>query len=1024
MNMHWSFAKMKKRSHTGRVILAVTIMLSLSFTPFLSVDSSSAPAYTRSGNKAVEVVLNHTRIVSGGISQWGPFSLGIVNRTTIVETRIRNNLDAPLSGVIVNLTIYWYNAADGFSFDKGRVIHKDTALVSLPAGSGRLSGLIEFPWVPSYAGSYILNISTHAPGDPRPVTHFLLIGGYQYTTDNHKLTDGRWVGTQFWNASSMDGWTTYTEGAEQSTSWHISDHLLGDNYEDLHTPDGVFWVGNETSGMSPIIGLYNLVSPVIDLTRFDPNPYDVFTKTVRPQIYLLYRYRGNITPNGPLGIGGIFHWIRTSEDGLWGEWEKMKDANKEWINISGNTNMRIWDWAKRPDLNSSLDFVGIDLGNYRGKEVQVRFEYRPSGYLESGYVMDDILVIGKHRVDITPFEVTGLTDDEPQVEPGSLVDHSMSIVSRLTSIDPDIDLRIDCVDSSTFIDKDRDVHIYPQIIALEKDDDRTIRINVSIDIPRDAPFGPGWIKVRLVAGGLVKDVIFRSNILSRRSLEMTLGGEVDGVIGSDNIKQIYLHISNNGNVKESFNVTFVPMDDLVFNGPVGQYDLVSDQQRYINGSINVMEQSIAGSKIGYFILYYGMRADIETLRERIASDDIDTSWKILKVEYDLVQQNSIQLYASSAESTYVSIADPPADGVGVYNYDLIVHNSGNGKDAVSFGISGWEDRGDIVIRYPSDRVLDPGEVRVIRIDVEIKFPIPWGLYNFTITVFSSGMEEENDNSITMTMSVGRATITEGIFLLNGSLNVDPKEIILGRESLVSFLVRSYGLLNQENFVVNLWEDGKVVTTRQLNISRSQDKEYQIPWTFGTPGEHVINVSLSEEIDPSDLSEEISFSLSTSVTVGHIELYIGEISIMSDNREVDPSCILPGNLDIIVEIGNSGDAIADLATIVLEILDPATQLVWNLTLNLTEIAPGFTKELLFKNLKVGSNRLLQISVWIDNGDRWREIRQDDDLKTFDMDVGEEPPKEPVWREPLVGIVTILLTLIAVSILFFYLMRKKL
>lgn len=948
----------------------------------------------------------------------------MINRTTTVETRIRNNLDAPLTGVKVNLTIYWYDAAEGFSFDKGRIIHKDTTMVSLPTGSGELSDTIGFEWIPSHAGSYVLNISTHAPGDPRPVTHFILIGGYKYTSKSLSLTDGRWVGTNTWNASDFAGWTSFTDGADQSNGWHVSDHPLGKGYDDLHTDDGVFWAGNDTTTYAPTTGFHNLVTPMMDLTDFDPKPYDVFSRSVRPQIYFLYRYRGNISSSGPLGIGGIFHWIRYIDDGKWSDWEKLYDVMDRWINISGNTTDVIWDWSKRPFLSGDIDFVGLDLGDYQGKKVQLRFEYRPSGHLESGYVLDDLTLIGKHRVDITPFEIIGYTKEVPEIDPGSRVNLQIELRSRLTSIDQDLSLRIDCVDSSAFLDKDRDISIDPQIIDLGKDDDSLQRINVSVSVPGNAPFGSGWIKIRLIAGGLVKDLNFDLTILSRRSLTMKVQGEVEGEIEPFGKKALELVVENRGNIKEDFNLTFVSSGDLLLQEMLTTYMLRPGDRLSLNLTILISESALTGLNTGWFVLSRGSLKDKETILNMVLEYEEDPSWITARVEYQMVQLREINLYAPSIGSTFLLIEEPPEQGVFTYRFDLIVQNSGNGIDNVTFSLANWDRRDDMEIHHPSNVLLFPGEVRVIQVLIDINYPIPWGQYNFSMEAYSDSGSIEPDGSVTLFISIGPGSISEGVFLLNGSLKVEPQEIILGRESLISFTVRSFGLVDQETFLVNLWVDGKVVSTSLFQLPRSQDGEYQIPWTFTTSGEHLVNISISQDKVPYDDSGELTLEISSIVVVRYIDLYIDSVFFSDHPSDINLSSLPPGDKDMIVSIRNGGDAVADISTITLELLDRERGEVMNITLNLTEIGPGSTKELVFKNIEFKERSVYQVSILIDNNGRWKDTDVDNDLMTIDIEVGEKPPDEPLWRNSTLSVAVFLVTFLLVGIFFIYLIRKKL
>ncbi|MFW3145641.1 MAG: hypothetical protein ACMUIE_02380 [Thermoplasmatota archaeon] len=1006
--------------------ILMTILLLLTLLPsgrVVSEDIGKNALQLTRADRAVEVSVNDTRITSGGISQWGPYCFGIVNRTTTVETRIKNNFDAPISGVVVNFTIYWYDANEGFSFDKGKVIHKDSVLVSIEAGKGSMSDPIYFQWVPTFAGSYIFNISAHAPGDPRPVTHYRLWGGYPYKGEGFSLTDGRWVGTQFWNCSTINGWSTYTDGGDPDVGWHSSSHPLGEGYSDLHTPDGVFWVGDENTTLAPTSGIHSLVSPVMDLRDFDKGPYDVFSKKVRPQIYLLYRYRGNLSESGPYGRGGIFHYIRHRETGGWSSWEPLEDLLGSWVNISGNTTKVIWDWAKRPYLGGELEFVGIDLGNHQGREVQIRFEYRPSGYEETGYVLDDIVLIGKQRVEVVPFDVSGRTTNVPNADPGTSIRHHIDISSRLTSIDPEVKARIECVGASPFLDMYNDVMIEPNIIDLPKDDTVSRRVNISVNVPSDAPYGPGWFDIRVLGGGKVEQLRFGFVVNSRRSITMDISGETTGQLLRGEEKSVRVEIFNYGNVMETFNWTFVPIDDIRYIGPTGSGQLEPDEGLVRNGTIELSGDSLAGTKRGYFILSRGKLPAPDLLRET-EPDGYDPSWIIRSVNYTHPQSFSVELYTSSPASSYRIVEDPRENGTEEIIYDMILYNSGNGADTISLSVDSWQAREDIIIRVPDLIEMGPGEIRNLHTVVVLNYPVPRGIFNFNVTAVSAGHEEDGDNTISFTLSIGKSPISEGIFLVNGTLNIQPGEVVLGREAVVSFSVRSFGLQVENDFVVNVWLDGKVVATRPFTLSRSQDKECQIPWLFNQPGLREVGISLSEGSLPEGASNELKLELVKTVKVTHVELSISGVEFGKGDSVFNGTDMEPGSYDLVLSVSNSGDAKADIVALHVELLDQDDIVQLDFVQNLTEMFSNTTREIVIGDIQLEAERSYRLVAWLDNGERWKELQVEDDFLSIDIEVGEEPPKTPFWRSTFWGVSMLLAGFVLMFALFFYLIRRKL
>jgi hypothetical protein len=117
--------------------------------------------------------------------------------------------------------------------------------------------------------------------------------------------------------------------------------------------------------------------------------------------------------------------------------------------------------------------------------------------------------------------------------------------------------------------------------------------------------------------------------------------------------------------------------------------------------------------------------------------------------------------------------------------------------------------------------------------------------------------------------------------------------------------------------------------------------------------------------------------------------------------------------------------APLAVIILTILDTETGIEKNLTLNITDLSPNETRELVFKNIQFEGERKYQISVSIDNLQRWVDTDpEDDDLLNIDVEVGSVPADIPSWRDPVWGVVGFGLIFLFMLALLFYLIRRKL
>ncbi|MGA1848273.1 MAG: hypothetical protein ACMUHB_02935 [Thermoplasmatota archaeon] len=1004
------------------VLLPVFIIILLLSVPSYEVEGESSQGPQPPTRSLVTIPVEHIKIISGGISQWGPYSLGQVNRTTTISMRLKNTQSAPFTGIEVKLTLYWYDANTGFSFDRGRVMYRQDDIASVPAGDGALSDPVLFKWVPTFAGAYVMNLSIHIPGDPRPISNRTLFAGIKYVKSNgDSITDGLWVGTESWDCSDMDGWTSYSDPGEPGMEWHSSDHPLSQGYESLHTPGGSFWVGDPETGLPPTTGSYSLVSPSLDLRDFHPEPWDNLISKKNPMIFLLYKYRGNITTHGPNGWGGIYHWVRTLEGSDWGDWEVLRDPFGHWVNITGNQTNRIWDWSERPFTGDRLNFVGVDLGAYQGKMIQLRFEYLPSGINESGYVIDDVMIIGKDRVDISPYS---LTYDAPQgqtVNPGSRVLFNFEVESKLKETDEDVTVRIEMEDGSDFLDLQRGVDISPSISTLKKNSNVPLRVNISLDIPISAPSGPGWCRIVVIGGGISRSLTFEFNVATIRLITLELEGYTEGPILPGSTRHPSVRIMNQGNVRELVRISYLTDSDLKVLGNLGSHFLDTDASISIPLNASVPIDTRSGEKKGYIVVSFDQLP--ENALEMIQEERGDPSWRIGELVYQVDQVHSLTLLTPSPASNFREIEEPSEEGSAVLVYDLILQNLGNGRDNVSIINLNWGNRSDISLDLPSRISIEPGITEFLKVKVVVHYPVPKGIYTFEILAESSGEESRtDDNQVQLRLSIGRAPVSSGIYLLNGSLEIIPDDIIMGEETVVAFTVRSFGFLQSESFTVNLALDGKVVLSQPFSISPYQDRYSQIPWTFDTPGTHNITINLMDSKDLGEDAAELVVRMGATVEVGFIELGVRKVYLRSGDDVEGSDQIRPGTYDVVVEVENDGDSQAELITLTLSLLDRKTETRWNMTQNLTELMPNSTKELVFKNVRFEPEREYLLLVSIDNI-RWKELDVDDNLIQKDLNVGTIPPDEPRWKNPIWGIIGFTFTFFITLAIFLYLVRKK-
>jgi hypothetical protein len=240
---------------------------------FLIVTVLPAPGTSEEGTGAsraasmVHFDIFSTRVSSDSVSGWENFIIGIVNRTTKIETRLVNDIEAPLSDVEVTCTSYWY---EGNYPDRGHIIFREMALVDLPSGKGSSSPMIVFRWTPTISGSYIINVSAHVPGDARPMsTDPIFLQGRKYEQEGKGyFYSGVWVAREYWDCSSFDGWEGISDGGDPNEGWRPVIHPVGEQEDQQHSAPWTFWAGDLKNGTAPLNGTHSLLSPELDLEGF------------------------------------------------------------------------------------------------------------------------------------------------------------------------------------------------------------------------------------------------------------------------------------------------------------------------------------------------------------------------------------------------------------------------------------------------------------------------------------------------------------------------------------------------------------------------------------------------------------------------------------------------------------------------------------------------------------------------------------------------------------------------------------
>lgn len=1000
--------------------IAVTLLSLMVAIPLIGLsqigDADKEEASSTRLSEMVKFDLMNTGVSSDGVHGWSEFVVGRVNKTTTITTRLENTGEIPLEDVEITCTIYWY---DGFYPDRGEVMFKDIVLVDVPPGDNQFSEIVDFKWVPSFSGSYMINISAHVPGDARPMsTEPLFFQGLKYEPiPGSYFYSGVWVASEYWDGSDFRGWESESIGAPSEEGWDSVQHPLASGGVSHHSPPYCFWAGNTTTWNTSDSGIHSLISPEIDLSRFDPEPYDVERSIRRPQIFLLYRYRGNLTSAGPDGNGSLAHYI-SMDNGT--TWDPLLNTKDKQVIITGNTTHSRWDYSKRPFYAGQGHMVGLDLGAYQGKKIRLKFEESLSGLDETGYLLDDITIMGMDLVESIPFDLGNPLPLGKNVDPGTVLKISFNITPRRTS--GQFSVRFQALNASGMISEDENVQIEPDQITLGGEDIKPITITVEITIPANERSGPGWVEIRALGGGITRDLILDFKVNPRHNLLTSLKGKVNGILEPFQPVETDLAIENAGNILERVEYAYVSDSDMTWSGGRGKVQLEPGESLEIEGELEISNDTMSGRKIGFMVVSINAIPDDVEILESLRSGNPDQSWIIHEVNFTVEQFYSIELRAIT---TYRDVEDPPSNGSVELEYNLFLINHGNGPDRVTFEIDGFDDIEGIDVYIPPEILLQSESSEILTAKVSLEFPLPRGQYNLSVTAISSDDDARQDNTAEMILLIGSTPISSGTYLVNGSLSVQKEEIIMGMETIIEFSSLTFGAPKAENFEVGFLIDEVEVKSESFPHSIGEDSKHQMTWIFEKPGSHNLTIILHGEEYPDVRDQGLLSRISTTVDILYVDLSVEEILVSDIPLHAEGNRMDPGTYQFKAIILNNGNASANVFSVTLEIIEldePTNRTIF--TVNVTDIESGSNTTVQFRSFNFKPERDYRVTATIDVKDKWKEGSIENDQLTFIFEVGEVPPTEPLWKTSWFPLIGGLVAMMLSFFIFLYLMRKKL
>jgi hypothetical protein len=134
---------------------------------------------------------------------------------------------------------------------------------------------------------------------------------------------------------------------------------------------------------------------------------------------------------------------------------------------------------------------------------------------------------------------------------------------------------------------------------------------------------------------------------------------------------------------------------------------------------------------------------------------------------------------------------------------------------------------------------------------------------------------------------------------------------------------------------------------------------------------------------------------------------------------------PGENVVRATVMNLGDMDVELVTLhltVQEVSGPENRTT--IVLNVSDLVAGSQVRLEHKFRSFKPSTTYQVTLSFQDRGLWKEANNTNDLQTMVIKIGEEEPKEPVWRMPLFQYVTGGIVLLALLGMSYYLIRKNL
>lgn len=935
--------------------------------------------------KYVSGGLNHS-----GISPWGSLYFGEVNESTKISFDIINNNGAYFKNVRVTFTVNWF---DGIISDAGYVMYRDSILTDVPPGKGSRAGPMVFTWTPQFSGSYSFNITIQVPNDRYPASDARYGWGLEYQTGSkEKYRNGYWIGSYSNDCSSIKDWSTEVSGGLEGNNWHVSDHPLGAGEPNLHTSGKVFWAGNDSSLIGPLSGVYSLISPLLDLSVFDDSAFNPELSRGDPQIYFLYRYRGNLTPEGRFGRAGLYHYVSLDE----GEtWEGLLDPQGKHVIISGNTSSPIWDNPKHKTPQGSEKW-GLDLSRFQGKRIMLKIQYRPSGYVETGFLLDDFVLIGKEKVDISTFRIVDHTKDSLLVSPGNSMDYRIEVISLYSG--GHITLRSEVISASSDIDISKDVKIDPAIMEMHYGTDDPYIINVRFYPRAKLKAGPGWIRIRMMADNTVRDAVLLFEMIPVHNIDISLSGRKEGPFSKEDPPHIDLYLNNSGNIPERLFIDFGSDRGLIWNitGPV-QYHLEPGDHKVMGFTLGFDGEGMAGRLHGHLIVYkQATEITGDQISLTINGGAPPDDWMVWEMDYEIEQTYNISIYASNR---YAMIREPPSRGTENITFHIGIINNGNGNDTVILSSEMYFMNENITVEHDGTIDVPPMSMdTIVPVKISINYPVSPGLYRFRILALSESTEGHRNNHIDLSVRIGREEVPNGVYIDNSTLTIEPARAIVGSESVISFETRSFGLPEDTPFSVNIRMNGSKISTTTFFTTRGAPLLCQIKWVPQYSGVMFLSLDIEGEIAGINTDTGMVQNVNITFMVHHIDLSL-QWHLLPLDLDAGPNRTLdPGTYYIELLLRNEGDITAELISIFTNLTTDSGD-VKAYRSNLSRIDPGEGVVIRLGPFALDPLRTYHFEVQVPVIGRWRDVNPEDNVLTYSIQIGEPPPGEPVWRDPI-------------------------